>query len=104
MTVTDVRITPSNVYVDTIVSAGYREKNKKENLSAVRLKGGQIWYFTGNSLHNQPESGPDGCDLMTYGGRYAHWQYVDPAEVEAVCLGDDTWIELSELEEYTPEE
>ena len=104
MTVTDVRVTPSTVYMDTIVSEGYHERNRNENLSAVRLKDGQVWYFTGNSLHDQPESGPDGCDLMTYGGGYARWQYVAPAEVEAICLGYDTWIELSELEEYTPEE
>ena len=74
------------------------KKSSACTLKRVRLQDGTTCGFGGAQFRAE-----DG--RLTYlSGQYNDWQFISPAEVEAICIGEDAWIELSELEEYTPEE
>lgn len=99
MAVSDIAVSPSSVQIRCDApDAPEDKKSSARTLKRVRLQDGTTCGFGGAQFRAE-----DG--RLTYlSGQYNDWQFISPAEVEAICIGEDAWIELSELEEYTPEE
>lgn len=98
LTIDKIVLSPSSVRIYCDVLASEEEYPDVVEPSRVRLQDGTTYGFQGWECNIKD-------DHVTYmRGYYADWQFISPNEVEAICLGEDIWIERSDLEEYTPEE
>ena len=98
MTVSDISVSPSGVQVRCDApAASENAENGIYSLRRVRLRDGATYAFQSREARTE-----DGR-LTDLRGHYHDYQFISPAEVEAICIGEDGWIELSDLEEYTPE-
>ena len=99
VTVYAAAVEPS--YVSIGCDGPYRENAWSLTIERVRLTDGTIVPIHDSQVRAM--TGEEGVMRVTeIQGSYQDWQFVSPADVEALCLGEDSWIALSELEAVDP--
>lgn len=98
MEISSVTVRPSRVEIECSAPAP-GDSEEKLQPKRVRLKDGRTFGFSGVTLRTILEDEEGDSGTITYMmGAYAHWQFISPEDVEAVCIGEDTWIELAQLQ------
>lgn len=88
MKIEELTILPSGVYADCDGPATDDAARSAVQFSQVRLRDGSTYGF-----QSRWSSVTDGR-VTALSGVYAQWQFISPGEVDAVCIGEDTWITL----------
>ncbi len=88
MKIEELTILPSGVYADCDGPVTDDAARSAVQFSQVRLRDGSTYGF-----QSRRSSVTDGR-VTALSGVYAQWQFISPGEVEAVCIGEDTWITL----------
>ena len=99
VTVYAAAVEPSYIRIDC--DGPYREKARSLTIERVRLTDGTVVPVSDSQVRAM--TGEDNAMHVTeIQGDYQDWQFVSPADVEALCLGEDGWLALSELEAVDP--